>query len=132
MKVILANGVFDILHVGHIMYLEKAKAMGDCLVVAVTRDRHVNKGPGRPTNPEEHRLAVIKAVRWVDDAILVDEPIEAFDLIRPDIFCKGRDYIGKIQQRHMDECARRGIQIAFTDTPIFSATKIINDRLRTG
>ena len=114
------------------MYLEQARSLGDRLVVAVTRDAHVNKGPGRPTNKQEHRVAVVRALRCVDDAILVDGPIDAFDRIAPDIFCKGQDYIGKIQPEHLAECARRGIQIAFTDTPIFSATKIINDRLRTG
>ena len=126
----MANGVFDILHYGHILYLEQALAIGDRLVVAVTRDKFVNKGPGRPTNCEQHRLALVKAIRYVDDAILVDGATDGFNRIAPDIFCKGKDYIGKIQQEHLDECAKRGIQIAFTDTPIFSATKIINDRLR--
>ncbi len=125
----MANGVFDILHYGHTLYLAEAAKLGR-VVVAVTRDRFVNKGPGRPTNPEEHRLAVVKAIRWVDDAILVDGPIDGFNKIAPNIFLKGRDYIGKIQPQHLEECKRRGIEIAFTDTPIFSATKIINDRLR--
>ncbi len=132
MKVVMANGCFDLLHIGHVLYLEQAKSLGDRLVVTVTRDAFVNKGPGRPINPEAHRLAVVKAIRWVDDAILVDGPIDGFNRIAPDIFVKGKDYIGKIQQQHLDECARRGIQIAFTDTHIFSATKIINDRIRTG
>ena len=129
MKVVMPNGVFDLLHVGHVMYLEEAAKLGR-VGVAVTRDRFVNKGPGRPTNPEEHRLAVVKAIRWVDDAILVDGPIDAFNRIAPNIFIKGQDYIGKIQPQHLEECKRRGIEIVFTDTPIFSATKIINDRLR--
>ena len=126
----MADGCFDILHYGHTLYLEQAAKLGDRLVVTVTRDRYVNKGPGRPTNPEEHRLAVVKAIRWVDDAILVDNPIDGFNRIAPDIFCKGMDYVGRIQPRHIEECTRRGIQIAFTDSPVFSATKIINDRLR--
>ena len=127
----MANGVFDILHYGHVLYLEQAAQLGR-LVVAVTRDAHVNKGPGRPTNPENHRLAVVKAIRWVDDAILVDGSIDGFNRVAPNIFVKGKDYIGKIEQRHIDECSKRGIEIAFTDTPIYSATKIINDRLRFG
>ena len=131
MKIVMANGVFDILHYGHVLYLEQAAQHGR-LVVAVTRDKFVNKGPGRPTNCEEHRLAVVKALRCVADAILVDNVEEGFDHFNPDIFIKGRDYIGKIQQQHWDECAKRGIEVFYTDTPIFSATKIINDRLRTG
>ena len=130
-KVVMANGVFDILHYGHVLYLEQASQLGR-LVVAVTLDAHVNKGPSRPTNPEAHRLAVVKAIRWVDDAILVDGPIDGFNRLAPNIFVKGKDYIGKIEPRHLEECSKRGIEIAFTDTQLFSATKIINDRLRFG
>ena len=130
-KLVLANGVFDILHYGHILYLEEAAKMG-YLVVAVTRDLHVNKGPGRPTNPEIHRLAVIKALRCVRGAVLCDDSLDALERLKPDIFVKGKDYKGKIEKRHADFCAANRITIRFTDTPIYSATKIINDRLRTG
>lgn len=127
----MANGVFDILHYGHVLYLEQAALLGR-LVVTVTRDKFVNKGPGRPTNQEDHRLAVVKALRCVSAAILVDGATDGFNRVAPDIFIKGQDYIGKIQQEHWEECLKRGIEIRYTDTPIFSATKIINDRLRTG
>ena len=127
---VLANGVFDILHYGHVLYLEAAAKLGDRLIVAVTRDAFVNKGPGRPTNGERHRLAVIKAIRYVDEAFLCDDSLDALELTHPNIFVKGFDYMGKIEKRHSDYCKANGITIRFTTTPIFSATKIINDRLR--
>ena len=130
-KIVLTNGVFDVLHYGHLLYLQAASRMGH-LAVAVTRNRSVNKGPHRPTNDEKHRLALIRELRCVDEAFLVDDPIEAFKLIDPDIFVKGKDYKNSIQKVHRDYCIEHGIQIRFTNTPIFSATKIINDRLRYG
>ena len=131
-KVVLANGVFDILHVGHVMYLEAARQMGDHLLVGVTRDAYVNKGPHRPVNKELDRVRVIDALRCVDGAFLCDDSLDALENIKPNIFVKGADYIGKIEKRHSDYCKAHGIEIRFTDTPIYSATKIINDRLRHG
>lgn len=128
----LANGVFDILHIGHLLYLEAAAKLGDKLVVAVTRDEHVNKGPHRPTNPEAHRAAIVGAIWCVDDVILCDDSLDALAMVKPAIFVKGNDYIGKVEKRHEDYCREHGIAIAFTNTPIYSATKIINDRLKYG
>lgn len=131
-KLVLASGVFDILHVGHVMYLEAAAKMGDWLVVAVTRDAHVNKGPNRPTFGQLERLRVVQALRCVNHAILVDSGLEALELVKPDIFVKGKDYIGKIQKVHQDFCAANKIEIRFTDTEKYSATEIIRDRARFG
>ena len=123
---------FDILHYGHLLYLEAAAEMGDRLVVSVTRNRSVNKGPGRPTNDETHRLALIKGLRCVREALLVDDPIEAFEKVRPDIFVKGQEYRRTIRAVDRAYCEAHGIEIRFTSTPMYSATKIINDRLRNG
>lgn len=132
MKVVLANGVFDILHVGHVMYLEAAARMGDRLVVAVTRNAHVNKGPHRPMFDEKERIKVIRSLFVVNHAFLCDDSLDALEIAKPNIFVKGRDYIGKIEKRHQEYCDRHGIKIRFTNEPLYSATKIINDRLRTG
>ena len=132
LKVVLANGVFDLFHYGHLRYLEAAARMGDILIVAVTRDKFVNKGPHRPMFDEAQRAAIIGALRCVDQVILCDDSLDALAEVQPDIFAKGKDYIGKIEQRHADYCATHGIEIAFTDEPLFSTTKIIHDRLRTG
>ena len=129
---VLANGVFDILHVGHVLYLEQARDMGGYLYAAVTRDAFVNKGPHRPVNYQDDRLMVVRALRCVNDAFLCNDPLDALQMVKPDIFVKGKDYIGKIEQRHADYCKAHGIEIRFTDTPIYSATKIINDRFRHG
>ncbi len=130
--VVLANGVFDLFHIGHLLYLESASRMGDRLVVSVTRDEFVNKGPGRPMFNETQRLSIVKALRCVDDGLIVSNAIEALEKIKPDIFVKGQDYIGKIEKIHSDYCKAHGIEIRFTTEPIFSTTKIINDRLGHG
>lgn len=129
---VLANGVFDLLHVGHVLYLEQASDMGDTLWVGVTSDAFVNKGPHRPNYKQDDRLMVVRALRCVHDAFLCDGGMDALERAQPDIFVKGADYIGKIEKRHADYCKAHGIEIRFTDTPIYSATKIINDRIRYG
>ena len=128
---VLANGVFDILHIGHVLYLEQAAKMGN-LWVGVTRDAFVNKGPHRPVMGQDDRLAVVGALRCVSGAFLCDSGLNALMLTLPDIFVKGADYIGKIDPVHAEYCKAHGIEIRFTDTPIYSATKIINDRFRHG
>ena len=130
--VVLANGVFDILHIGHLLYLEAAAKMGDILVVSITADAFVNKGPGRPMFPEAQRAKMVGALKCVDRTIIVNSALEALETVKPDIFVKGPDYIGNIQTIHADYCRNHGIEIRFTDTPIYSATKIINDRLGFG
>ncbi|HJU54954.1 MAG TPA: adenylyltransferase/cytidyltransferase family protein [Pyrinomonadaceae bacterium] len=95
-RVVFANGCFDILHVGHVRYLEGAKALGDLLVVGVNSDAQVReqKGAGRPFIPERERAEIIAAVRAVDFVTIFQEPtVEQLLLaIRPDIHAKGTDY----------------------------------------
>ena len=95
-RVVLANGCFDILHVGHVRYLEGAKALGDLLIVGVNSDAQVRaqKGEGRPFMPERERAEIIAAVRAVDFVTIFQEPtVEQLLLaIRPDIHAKGTDY----------------------------------------
>jgi rfaE bifunctional protein nucleotidyltransferase chain/domain len=94
--VVLANGCFDLLHVGHIRYLAAAKSLGDVLVVGVNSDRQaaVLKGPGRPVTTESERAEMISALRCVDLVTIFDEPTveELIRTIRPDIHAKGTDY----------------------------------------
>ncbi len=95
-RIVLANGCFDILHVGHIRYLEGAKQLGDVLVVGVNSDEQVRmqKGEGRPLVPERERAEIIAAIRAVDFVTIFTEPtVEQLLLsIRPDIHAKGTDY----------------------------------------
>ena len=90
------NGCFDILHAGHVTYLEKARQLGDVLVVGVNSDNSVRriKGPGRPINPEEDRLKVISALQAVDYVALFSEdtPLRLIQTLRPDTLVKGADW----------------------------------------
>jgi rfaE bifunctional protein nucleotidyltransferase chain/domain len=93
----LANGVFDLFHVGHLRYLEGARALGDLLVVAVNSDasaRLLGKGPGRPVVPEAERAEIVAALRCVDHVVLFDtrDVVPVIRALRPDVQVKGTDY----------------------------------------
>jgi len=95
-QIVLANGCFDLLHVGHIRYLRGAKALGGKLVLAMNSDASVRqmKGEGRPLMPEQERAEIVAALSDVDAVVLFDEPdVRALVReIRPDIHAKGTDY----------------------------------------
>jgi len=95
-RIVLANGCFDILHVGHVRYLEGAKALGDLLVVAINSDEQVRalKGSGRPLVPERERAEIIASLRPVDFVTIFTEPtVESLlRALRPDVHAKGTDY----------------------------------------
>ena len=95
-KIVLANGCFDLLHVGHIRYLAGAKELGDVLVVGINSDRqaHALKGEGRPFMPENERAELIAALKCVNIVTIFDEPTveQLIRDIRPDIHAKGTDY----------------------------------------
>lgn len=95
-KIIFTNGCFDILHKGHIDYLQKSKDLGDKLIVGLNSDKSVSKlkGPGRPINSQEDRKAVLQALGCVDEVIIFgeDTPYDLIKTIQPDIITKGGDY----------------------------------------
>jgi rfaE bifunctional protein nucleotidyltransferase chain/domain len=95
-RVVLANGCFDILHVGHVRYLRAAKALGDLLVVGINSDEQTRrlKGEGRPLAPQDQRAELISALEAVDFVTIFEEPTVAQLLLalRPDIHAKGTDY----------------------------------------
>jgi rfaE bifunctional protein nucleotidyltransferase chain/domain len=126
--VVLANGCFDLLHVGHLRYLEDAKQLGDQLVVGINSDRSVRdlKGAGRPLQNERDRAALVAAFRCVDFVFVFDEPtIEtALRILRPDIHAKGTDYTPE----DVPEAAvsrELGIRVAITGDPKSHATRDI-------
>ena len=88
--VVLANGCFDPFHYGHVLHLRSASKLGDILVVAVTSDRSVNKGPGRPVFKEQERAEMVRP--YADKVIIVDSSLEALKLINPDVFVKHAEY----------------------------------------
>ena len=95
-RIVLANGCFDLFHVGHIRYLAGAKALGDCLIVGINSDEQVRKlkGAGRPFMPERERAEIISALKFVDYVTIFDEPTvtELIRAVRPDFHAKGTDY----------------------------------------
>ena len=95
-RVVLANGCFDVLHVGHIRYLQGAKAEGSLLVVAINSDRQVAvlKGPGRPIMGEQERAEIVAALEAVDLVTIFDEPTvtELLLALKPEVHAKGTDY----------------------------------------
>jgi D-beta-D-heptose 7-phosphate kinase / D-beta-D-heptose 1-phosphate adenosyltransferase len=98
-KIIFTNGCFDVLHVGHVKYLEKAKSLGDVLVVGINDDQSVQrlKGPTRPINREQDRAYLLAALNMVDYVVIFgeDTPYELIKSIGPDVLVKGGDYVGK-------------------------------------
>ena len=94
-KIVFTNGCFDILHVGHVRYLEQAKCMGDTLIVGLNSDLSFKKVKGRkPFMPQDERAEILEALWMVDQVILFDEetPLELINEIRPDILVKGSDH----------------------------------------
>lgn len=96
LKIVFTNGCFDLLHVGHVMYLEEAKSLGDKLIVAVNSDASVSKlkGPHRPIKDEYNRMSILAALQSVDMVLVFDDetPYKLIQLIQPDILVKGGDW----------------------------------------
>ena len=95
-RVVFTNGVFDLLHPGHIRYLRAARAEGDVLIVGLNSDRSVRaiKGPSRPITPEHERAEILSALTFVDAVAIFDEdtPAEIIRLVQPDVLVKGADW----------------------------------------
>ena len=138
-KVVFTNGVFDILHVGHVDYLEKARALGDRLVVGLNSDISVHtleKGDDRPINPQGARAKVLAALRCVDAVVIFDDttPRKLILDVMPDVLAKGGDYDPEVRdesdKRYIvgsDEVIKNGGVVQ--TIPLvegFSTTKILN------
>ena len=132
--VVFTNGVFDILHPGHVRYLRDARALGDLLIVGVNSDRStraLDKAPGRPINPEHERAEVLAALASVDAVVVFDEdtPHAIISALQPDILVKGADWgENAIVGRDVVE-ARGGRVVRIELAPGYSTTAII-DRIR--
>jgi rfaE bifunctional protein nucleotidyltransferase chain/domain len=132
-SVVFTNGVYDLLHPGHLRYLRAARAEGDALVVGVNSDRSVRaiKGPGRPIHPEDERAELIAALACVDAAVVFDEdtPHEIVTALQPDVLVKGADWpADQIVGRDVVE-ARGGRVVRVEVQPGHSSTKLI-ERMR--
>jgi D-beta-D-heptose 7-phosphate kinase/D-beta-D-heptose 1-phosphate adenosyltransferase len=133
--VVFTNGVFDILHRGHVEYLAEAAALGDRLVVGVNTDasaRRLKKGPGRPLNGEADRMAVLAALQVVDMVVpfAEDTPRELIQRLRPDVVAKGGDYTrdGIVGADEVEGWGGKAVVIPLR--PGFSTTALV-ERIRT-
>ena len=131
--VVFTNGVFDILHPGHLRYLREARALGDVLIVAINTDRSVraNKGAGRPINPQDERAELLLALDVVDAVTMFDEdtPHAIITAVQPDVLVKGADWgENKIVGRDVVE-ARGGRVVRMELAPGFSTTALL-DKVR--
>lgn len=139
-KLIFTNGCFDILHFGHLTFLEEAKSIGDVLIVALNSDTSVksNKGDNRPINKLEFRIKQISALKCVDFVVVFDEktPTEILKRIRPNILVKGGDYKLEniIGREYVEEVRRLPYMDGFSTTRIInmieSTTEIANDNVQ--
>jgi D-glycero-beta-D-manno-heptose 1-phosphate adenylyltransferase len=127
--VVFTNGVFDLLHPGHVRYLESARALGDALVVAINSDRSVrtNKGAERPVVPELERAEVLLALGCVDAVVIFDEetPHAIVSCVQPDVLVKGADW-GPDNIVGRDVVEARGGRVVRVDiSPGFSTTELV-------
>ncbi len=116
--IVTTNGCFDILHVGHVRYLEKTKTFGDYLIVLLNSDKSVKsiKGPSRPINNEMDRAEILSALRCVDYVVLFDEdsPRNLLDEMKPDVYTKGADYTMETLPE-ADIMKKNGTRVEFID-----------------
>ena len=129
--IVLASGCFDIPHPGHLEHLRQARGMGDRLIVALTLDEFVNKGPGRPRVKWPERAEMLREWRCVDEVIPARSSIEAIQSVRPTYFVKGIDYAdGKHWTEDVEAiCREVGTELRFTTTDKTSIDDIIKRAL---
>lgn len=134
MRVVHCHGTFDLLHLGHVRHLESARNLGDLLVVTLTGDRYVNKGPGRPIFTELLRAEMLAVLAYVDYVAINPSPdaVSAITVIRPSLYVKGQDYqvpegdvTGKIVKER-EAVEQFGGEIFFTQEITFSSSSLIN------
>src|SRR5262245_39648810 len=136
-QVVQCHGVFDLFHIGHIRHFQQAKKSGQILVVTVTPDRYVNKGPHRPVFTEALRAEAIASLDCVDYVAINKwrTAIEAIRLLRPDVYAKGSDYKDEASDHtggitlEREAAESVGGKLVFTDEITFSSSNLLNQRL---
>lgn len=134
-KIILCHGVFDILHIGHIKYLKKAKTLGDKLFVSITADKYVNKGPGRPVFNQFQRKEFLETLKFVNKVIISNDfsAVKIIKKIKPDFYVKGADYLQKkndftkkiiIEKKTVEKYGGKFVAL---DEEMYSSSNIINN-----
>jgi D-glycero-beta-D-manno-heptose 1-phosphate adenylyltransferase len=131
--IVFTNGVFDLLHPGHVRYLRKARALGDALIVGLNSDRSVrsNKGPGRPITPEHERAEILAALDCVDAVVVFDEdtPRDIIAALQPDVLVKGADWAADAIVGR-DSVEGRGGRVVRIDIEAGYSTRAIVEKIR--
>lgn len=133
-KIVLCHGCFDLMHPGHIKYFQAAKKVGDVLIVTVTPDAYVDKGPGRPAFSQTLRAESIAALSCVNYVTINKWPTaeETLRILRPDVYVKGQEFerledkTGKIQKEY-EVVKEIGAEVRFTHGIVFSSTKLLKE-----
>ncbi|MAS52312.1 MAG: transposase [Flavobacteriales bacterium] len=133
-KIVLCHGVFDLVHYGHILHLNSAKKFGDFLIVSVTSDKFVNKGPGKPLFSQFQRMHYLSNLEMIDGVILSNtaSAIDVLKLIRPNIYVKGPDYIKTRDDKTKKILLEKNLvktfggEIKYTEDKAYSSSSIIN------
>ena len=133
LRVVFANGCFDVLHGGHISYLEDAAAQGDILIVAVNSDSSTRglKGEGRPFYPQDHRAEILAAMQMVDYVVVFDDPTVTplLERLRPHVHAKGTDYTREtVPERETADAL--GIEVYIAGAPKENASRRIIGKIR--
>ena len=132
-RIVFTNGVFDLLHPGHVRYLQEARALGDLLIVGLNADGSVrrNKGPGRPITPQNERAEVLAALSSVDAVVVFpeDTPADIIRLVQPDILVKGADWPAD-QIVGRDTVEARGGRVVLLPVAQGHSTTSIVERIR--
>lgn len=133
-NIVQCHGTFDLIHPGHIVHFEEAKALGDVLVITITGEEFVNKGPGRPFFNDVLRTKSLSALECVDYVVVIPFPAaaEAIELVRPHVYCKGKEYenpevdvTGNIHE-DIKTVEKVGGRISYVGSVVFSSTKLLN------
>lgn len=133
-RLVQCHGTFDLVHPGHIVHLEDAKRLGDALVVTVTDDKHVNKGPGRPYFNDTLRARTLAALSCVDYIVLIPHTaaVEAIETVKPHVYCKGTEYAdasNDVTGNIHDDVAtvlKHGGEVRYLGDVVFSSTRLLN------
>ena len=133
-KIVLCHGVFDLLHVGHIKHFKEAKNLGDILIVTLTPDRFVNKGPNKPAFEEKLRLEAIAALDVVDYVSLNNSPTAEIPIqkLKPNYYCKGPDYknhrndVSSQIKNEISAVKKVGGKTIYTNDITFSSSALLN------
>lgn len=133
-KIGLAHGVFDVLHSGHLMHFEECKKHCDFLIVSITDDKYVNKGPNRPFFNSSERFRFLKSIKFIDKVLINKDftPIKLINKIKPDYYFKGKDYTNLLEDytgniiKEKKTVEKNGGRLFITNTKLKSSSSIIN------